>query len=82
MPLALTRRINEDIQLRFPDDITDEELRKLVDRGITVRLAEVKGQQAILAFEAPRFVNIVRSELLEDAPTHPHPDAADPAPAR
>lgn len=68
MPLALTRRINEDIQLRFPDDITDEELRSLLERGITVRLADVKGQQAILAFDAPRFVNIVRSELLDTEP--------------
>lgn len=64
MPLALTRRLGEEIQLRFSENMTEQDLQILVREGISIRLTEVGGRQAVLSVAAPHTVNVVRSELL------------------
>lgn len=46
MPLSLTRRRGELIQFQFPEDITEEELKELLQTGISVKLADISGNQA------------------------------------
>lgn len=65
MPLSLTRRCGEEIRFRFPDDLTEKELQELLQDGISVSVSDISGRQAILSIAAPRSVNVVRAELLE-----------------
>ncbi|MEQ9725187.1 carbon storage regulator [Pseudomonas sp. WHRI 8822A] len=65
MPLALTRRLGEEIQLRFSENMTEQDLQTLVREGISIRLTEVGGRQAVLSVAAPNTVNVVRAELLD-----------------
>jgi len=67
MALILTRKTGEDVRLMLDENITAAELSELIREGITVRIAEqsASGSQVKLGFIAPRFVSIVRSELLE-----------------
>ncbi|SDF22167.1 carbon storage regulator [Phytopseudomonas seleniipraecipitans] len=67
MALILSRKTGQDVRLMIDEDITAAELSELIRDGITVRIAEqsASSSQVKLGFIAPRFVSIVRSELLE-----------------
>jgi carbon storage regulator len=52
--LVLSRKVGEGVVL---------------GEGIVVRIVSVRGNQVRLAFEAPRYVNILREELTPRVPT-------------
>lgn len=65
MPLTLTRRCGEEIQFRFPTDLTEDEIQEIVRTGISVSVLDIDSRQVQLSIAAPQSVNIVRSELLK-----------------
>ncbi|AEF22121.1 MULTISPECIES: carbon storage regulator [Pseudomonas] len=65
MPLTLTRRCGEEIQFRFPADLTEDEIQEMVRTGISVSVLDINSRQVQLSIAAPQSVNIVRSELLK-----------------
>ncbi len=64
MALVLTRKDGEAIHLSLPSDITENELQTLISGGIRVTLYRDSSDHTKLAVEAPRCVEITRTELL------------------
>jgi len=56
--LVLTRKIGQAVQLTVPSDSGVIE--------IWVTLDKIEGEQAKLAFDAPKSVQIAREEIIED----------------
>jgi carbon storage regulator len=50
--LTLSRRVNETITLRHPDGTV-----------ITVMIVEIRGDKARIGIDAPKAINIVRTEI-------------------
>lgn len=53
--LILTRNINESIVLEYSNG-----------NKVTIEVLDVNGSQVRIGLDAPKEINIVRSELLED----------------
>ena len=74
MGLIIGRHVGDKFVMRIPSDITEDELQQLISEGITSRVHDIQQAQPRLDINAPRVLNIVRSELLpETDPAHqPH----------
>jgi len=64
--LVITRTTDQDTILDF-SGMTDEQLLSLRNEPVTVKIVDVRGPKVRLGFEAPRPLQIVRSELVAEA---------------
>lgn len=63
--LILTRRVGTTITLRLDENgDPDRLLQQLAGDGVDIHIVEVYNSHVRLSFDAPRDLNIVRSELL------------------
>ncbi|WP_185743863.1 carbon storage regulator [Pseudomonas saudiphocaensis] len=65
MGLVLTRRRGEEIKLTLSPDYTLDDLYDLITKGIVLTVTNTEPRVVKLAFNGPRSILIVRTELLE-----------------
>ena len=66
--LIISRRPGESFFLRLADDGNPERLlQSLTGDGIEVHVVGLLGRQVRISLDAPRDLNIVRSELVEQS---------------
>ncbi|MBB1519467.1 carbon storage regulator [Aquipseudomonas guryensis] len=67
MALVLTRKDGESLAFSFPSDITEAELKTLLQDGITITIRRDARDHIRLMIEAPDFCSVSRGELLSNS---------------
>lgn len=64
MALVLARRCGDEIRLTLNPEYTQADLYELVTKGIVLTVTNTEPNLVKLAFEGPRSIIILRTELL------------------
>jgi len=66
MALVLARRTGDEIKLTLDPEYTQADLYELVTNGIVLTVTNTEPNLVKLAFDGPKSIIILRSELLKD----------------